>query len=107
MTTAPTPLMKDEIMASAVRALRVAEMPEASQQAMLAGVGENILARVLFEVFAVLPKPKHDEFRALIGSASPLRIYTYLEPYIVDFPAFVQRNVTDEVAETKKLLTQE
>lgn len=99
-------LMEDEVMASVVRELGIEDLPATSQQAALAGVGENILARVLFEIFAVLPKPKHEEFRTLLSTASPLRIHTYLEPYIADFPAFMARIVADEVAETKKLIAE-
>lgn len=100
------PLMQDSVMTDVVRELGLEDMPEETKQAALAGIGENILARVLVEIFAVLPAPKHEEFRALLGTASPLRMHAYLEPYIVDFPAFMQRIVAEEVAETKKLLTQ-
>lgn len=104
MTTTP-PLMNDEIMAGVVRELGLEDAPEATQQAALAGVGENIIARTLFEIFKILPPAKHEEFRSLIGTASPLRLHSYLAPYIVDFPAFLQRVVADEMNETKKLLT--
>jgi hypothetical protein len=99
-------LMKDEIMAQMVRELRLEDVSEETQQATLAGVGENILIRMLTEIFKILPKAKHEEFRAILHSGTAMRVHSYLSSYIVDFPAFMQRIVAEEIAETKKLLTQ-
>jgi hypothetical protein len=101
-----TPLMQDEMLADAVRELGLADVSQEFQEAAIATLGDNIHSRLLFEIFAVLPKAKHAEFAELMQSAnaSPARLHTYLEPYISDFPAFVQRIAADEVAQTKALL---
>lgn len=99
-------LMKDEILAATIRELGLEHLSEDAKQAALAGIGENVLGRVVLEIMKILPKTKHEEFRAMIGTASPLKIYTYLSPYIVDMPALVQRVAAAEIAETKKLLAE-
>lgn len=99
-------LMKDEILAATIRELGLEHLSEDAKQAALAGIGENVLGRVVLEIMKILPKTRHEEFRAMIGTASPLKIYTYLSPYIVDMPALVQRVAAAEIAETKKLLAE-
>ena len=98
--------MKDEILAATIRELGLEHLSEDAKQAALAGIGENVLGRVVLEIMKILPKTRHEEFRAMIGTASPLKIYTYLSPYIVDMPALVQRVAAAEIAETKKLLAE-
>ncbi len=102
-TTSP---MQDEIAQTIIAQLGLSELPEEAQQETIAVLGETILGRIVVEILTILPKTKHEEFRAMIGTASPLKIYNYLSPYIVDIPALVQRVAADEVAETKKLLAE-
>lgn len=96
--------MRDEILNAVVRELGLEDLDEQSRQAAVAAMGENVLAAVIVEILAILPKPKHQEFQAMIGTVSPLKMYNYLSPYITDIPALVERIARDEVAETKKLL---
>jgi hypothetical protein len=98
-------LMKDEILAAAIRELGFEHLSEEGKQAALAGIGENVLGRVVLEVLKILPVTKHEEFRAMIGTASPLKIYTYLSPYIVDMPGLVQRVAAAEIAKPAKLMS--
>lgn len=100
------PLMQDEIVEQITRELGLEKLTDEAKQWAIVAMGENVLSAVIVEILKILPAPKHAEFRAMIGTASPLRVHTYLEPYIVDFPAFLQRIVADEVAETKKLLAE-
>lgn len=101
-----TPPMQDEIAQTIIAQLGLSELPEEAQQETIAAIGETILGRIIVEVLSILPKTKHEEFRAMIGTASPLKIYTYLSPYIVDMPGLVQRVAAAEIAETKKLLAE-
>lgn len=89
-----------------VRELGIEGLSQEAQEETLAVLGEGILERVVIEIVRVLPAPKHAEFRALIGTASPLRIHTYLEPYVSDFPAFVERYAKEEVVRFKELLAE-
>ncbi len=98
--------MQDEIAKVLVHELGIAGLSAEAQEETLNVLGEGILERVMIEIVRILPESKHEEFRALIGTASPLRIHTYLEPYVTDLPAFVERYAKEEVARFKELLAE-
>jgi hypothetical protein len=100
------PLIQDEIITKISEELGLEKLTDETKQWAIVAIGENAFSAIIVEILQILPTSKHEEFRVLLGTASPLRMHTYLEPYIVDFPAFMQRIVAEEVAETKKLLTQ-
>lgn len=101
----PSPL-QDEIVTMTIRELGLEELSDDAKLETISTIDRNIFERIIIEILRILPDAKHAEFRAMIGTASPLRIHTYLEPYIGDFPALVERVAKEEVEAMKKLLAQ-
>lgn len=83
-------LLEDKVLEDIIRELGVEDVSPEVKQAMVVALGEQIYTATMIEVFEILPKPKHEEFRSMIGKASPLKLHNFLEPYI-DLAALVQR----------------
>lgn len=83
-------LIDDGVLKDVARELGLSDLSPEMEQAVTVALGEQIYTAVMIEILEILPKPKHAEFRAMIGKVSPLKMYGFLEPYL-DLAAVAQR----------------
>lgn len=100
-------ILNDEMTRAVLRDFGLENASDEAKARLLAGLGENIMGRVMIEVLKVLPEARRPEFDELIGRGDPEALEKFIFPYIPNFDLFVQQEARKEVDRTKEYMRQE
>ena len=99
-------ILNDEMTQAVLREFALENASEDERSRFLAGLGENIMGRIMIEVLKVLPEQRRAEFDELVGSGGPEALEKFIYPYIPNFDLFVQQEARKEIDRTKEYTQQ-
>ncbi len=99
-------ILNDEMTQAVLREFALENASEDERSRFLAGLGENIMGRIMIEVLKVLPEQRRAEFDELVGSGDPEALEKFIYPYIPNFDLFVQQEARKEIDRTKEYTQQ-
>ncbi len=100
-------ILNDETTQAVLREFSLEDASDDERARFLAGLGENIMGRIMIEVLKILPEPRRAEFDELMGGGDPEALEKFIYPYIPNFDLFVQQEARKEIDRTKEYMQED
>lgn len=100
-------ILNDEMTQEVLLEFGLENASDDAKARLLAGLGENIMGRIMIEVLKVLPEARRAEFDDLVGRGDPEALEKFIFPYIPNFDLFVQQEAKKEIDRTKEYMRQD
>ena len=97
----PTPQSLRELV---LKYLDIADLPEADQQEILAGIGENVIKAITIAILGKIPPGAHARFKELRTQGDNDALTKFLHQYIVNLEELVEEETRRCVEEFKQIL---
>ncbi|PIT91121.1 hypothetical protein COU17_02055 [Candidatus Kaiserbacteria bacterium CG10_big_fil_rev_8_21_14_0_10_49_17] len=93
---------QEELSRAIVEELGIGELSKEEQEEILTLFGENLVKKLTTEILTIVPKEKHDEYMRLTEEGKIVEVHELLKPHIPNFDAFIETEVSKELALTKE-----
>jgi len=93
---------QEELSKTVIAELGIGELSKEEQEEILTLFGENLVKKLTMEILTILPKEKHEEYMRLTEEGRVADVHELLKPHIPNFDAFIETEVSKELALTKE-----
>ncbi len=98
----PTPQSLRELV---LKYLDIAHLPDADQQEILAGIGENVIKAITIAILGSIPQSAHEKFKELRAAGDNEVLTQFLKQYIQNLEELVEEETRRCVEEFKQIVS--